>query len=175
MVNHLPMDQKRFETLYDQWAEAMYHFALGLAGHEDIAKDLVQETLIKVSKDQNFFIKAHDERAYLFKMIRNALIDHVRKDSSWKKRGERWGNDMGLISPANDPDEQEFVKWLEQALAELPEKQRSVALMHLWEGMTFAEIGKVCGISSNTAASRYRYALDKMRDQLRPLYEEIKT
>ena len=81
---------------------------------------------------------------------------------------------MGLIAPVGDPDEGEFVAWLEKALAALPEEQRSVAIMHLWEGMTFAEIGTVCGISSNTAASRYRYALDKMRDQLRPLYEEIK-
>ena len=38
------MNQKSFETLYERWAEAMYRFALGLAGHEDIAKDIVQET-----------------------------------------------------------------------------------------------------------------------------------
>ena len=86
------MNQKSFETLYERWAEAMYRFALGLAGHEDIAKDIVQETLIKVANDKDFSTKAQDERAYLFKMIRNALIDRGRRDSSWKKRGERWGS-----------------------------------------------------------------------------------
>ena len=168
------MNQSRFEALHDRWAEALFRFALGLAGHEDIAKDIVQETFIKVAKDKNFSKKAQDERAYLFKMIRNALIDRGRRDNSWKKRGERWGSDLGLVATPDDPDEGEFVKWLEKALAGLPEEQRSVAILHLWEGMTFAEIGTVCEISSNTAASRYRYALDKMRDQLRPLYEEIK-
>ncbi len=169
------MDQKSFEALYDRWAEALYRFALGLAGHEDIAKDIVQETFIKVAKNQDFFKKAREEQSYLFKTVRNALLDRSRKDSSWKKRGERWGNDMGLIAPVENPDKHEFATWLERALAELPEEQRSVAILHLWEGMTFAEIGKVCKISGNTAASRYRYALDKMRDQLRPLYEEIKS
>ena len=57
------MDQKSFEALYDRWAEAMFRFALGLAGHEDIAKDVVQEILIKVANDESFFAKARDERA----------------------------------------------------------------------------------------------------------------
>ena len=108
-------------------------------------------------------------------MARNAVIDRSRRDSSWRDRGERWGKEMGLVAASADPDEGEFVRWLEGALAELPEEQRSVVVMHLWEGMTFAEIGEVCGISGNTAASRCRYGLDKMRGQLRPLYEEIRT
>lgn len=126
------MDQKTFEALYDRWAEAMYRFALGLAGREDIAKDIVQEVLIKVAADGDFLVNASDERAYLFKMVRNALIDRGRRDRSWKERGERWGNDMGLAVPPDDPDESEFVEWLEKALAALPEAQRSVAILHLW-------------------------------------------
>ena len=43
------------------------------------------------------------------------------------------------------------------------------------DGMTFEEIGDVCGIPGNTAASRFRYGIDKMRRQLRPLYEEIRS
>ena len=39
--------------------------------------------------------------------------------------------------------------------------------------MTFAEIAEVLEISANTAASRYRYALDKLRDELRPLYRDL--
>ena len=46
--------------------------------------------------------------------------------------------------------------------------------LKLWEGLTFEQIAGALGISPNTAASRYRYGLDKLRDRLRPLYEEIK-
>jgi len=175
MVSSLPMNRDRFEVLYDRWAEAMYRFALGLTGQEDVARDVLQEVLVKVATDREFSTKAKNERSYLFQMVRNKIIDRARQDKAWKKRGEQWGTNMGLIAPANDPDEHEFVKWLEKALTELPEEQRSVAIMHLWEGMTFAEIGEVCEISGNTAASRYRYAIDKMRERLRPLYEEIKV
>ncbi len=62
---------------------------------------------------------------------------------------------------------------LTKGLAELPEEQRSAVVLHLWDELSFAEIGEICEVSSNTAASRYRYGIDKMRRRLRPLYEEI--
>jgi RNA polymerase sigma-70 factor (ECF subfamily) len=60
------------------------------------------------------------------------------------------------------------------ALSELPEEQRAVLHLKLWEGLTFEEIAAALDISPNTAASRYRYGLDKLRDRLRPLHEEMK-
>ena len=54
----------------------------------------------------------------------------------------------------------------------LPEEQRSVLHLKLWEDLTFSQIGETLEISPQTAASRYRYALDKLRDLLRPVYEE---
>ena len=60
------------------------------------------------------------------------------------------------------------------ALAGLPPDQRAVVHLKLWEGLTFGEIAAIQDISPNTAASRYRYALDKLRERLRPIYEEIK-
>ena len=53
-------------------------------------------------------------------------------------------------------------------------EQRSVVHLKLWEGLTFEAIADVLEIPPNTAASRFRYGLDKLRERLRPLYEEIK-
>jgi len=50
----------------------------------------------------------------------------------------------------------------------------AVVHLKLWEGLTFAEIAATLDIPPNTAASRYRYGLDKLRERLRPLYDEIK-
>jgi len=63
---------------------------------------------------------------------------------------------------------------LSVALGELPAEQRSVVHLKLWEGLTFEQIAEVLDVPPNTAASRYRYGLDKLRGRLRPLYEEIK-
>ena len=72
-----------------------------------------------------------------------------------------------------DPDAAEFARRVQRALDDLPPDQRSVAHLKLWQGLTFEEIASVQGIPLNTAASRYRYAIEKLRSLLRPLYEEI--
>jgi RNA polymerase sigma-70 factor (ECF subfamily) len=62
---------------------------------------------------------------------------------------------------------------LEFALQKLPAEQREVVVLKLWQELTFEEISQICQIPVNTAASRYRYGLDKLRHLLRPLYEEL--
>ena len=64
-------------------------------------------------------------------------------------------------------------KALDSSLDTLPSEQKAVVLLKVWEEMTFAEIAQALDISANTAASRYRYALDKLRDALRPLHREL--
>ena len=60
-----------------------------------------------------------------------------------------------------------------EAMKTLPDAQRTILQLKLWDGLTFEEIAHAQGIPLNTAASRYRYALEKMRTLLRPLYEEM--
>jgi len=66
-----------------------------------------------------------------------------------------------------DPDEAAFRQEAAQALGELPPEQRAVVHLKLWEGLTFEEIARVLDLSPNTAASRYRYGIDKLRARLR--------
>ena len=63
---------------------------------------------------------------------------------------------------------------LDEAISKLPAEQRLVVQFKLWDELTFDEIAGVLSISPNTAASRYRYGLDKLREQLRPYCEELK-
>ena len=71
-------------------------------------------------------------------------------------------------------DEHRRVRELAEALGELPADQRAVVHLKLWEGLTFERIAELLDLPLNTAASRYRYGLDKMRSRLRPLYDEIR-
>jgi RNA polymerase sigma-70 factor (ECF subfamily) len=50
----------------------------------------------------------------------------------------------------------------------LPEEQRQVLVLHLWGGLSFEEIASTLAVSANTAASRYRYALQKLRAAMQP-------
>ena len=55
---------------------------------------------------------------------------------------------------------------IQQAVRELKPEQREVVFLKIWEELTFAEIGRVLDISSNTAASRYRYGVEQLRRRL---------
>ena len=79
-----------------------------------------------------------------------------------------------IFAPASEPDERAFREALGAALGEIPVDQRAVVHLKLWEGLTFEQIAELLGIPLNTAASRYRYGLDKLRERLRPLYDEIR-
>ena len=61
---------------------------------------------------------------------------------------------------------------LQSALAELPEEQREIVILRVWGQLTFEEAAAALDISPNTAASRYRYALAKLKEQLQPLAKE---
>jgi RNA polymerase sigma-70 factor (ECF subfamily) len=99
----------------------------------------------------------------------------MRRRSSRQKHHERFATEkIALFAESADPDEQSFRIELSAALGELPSEQREVMYLKLWEGLTFEQIASMMDISPNTAASRYRYGLDKLRSLLRPLYEEIK-
>ena len=55
---------------------------------------------------------------------------------------------------------------VEEALLQLPHEQREVIHLKVYAGMTFSEIGRLTEVSQNTAASRYRYAVEKLRELL---------
>jgi RNA polymerase sigma-70 factor (ECF subfamily) len=116
-----------------------------------------------------------DERGFLIRLGYNLAIDLLRRRKSREKRDEEFAADAdSVFEPGNEVDEQSFRSALSSALGALPVEQRAVAHLKLWEGLTFEAIGDTLGISTNTAASRYRYAIDKLRERLRPLYDEIK-
>ena len=116
-----------------------------------------------------------EERAFLIRLAHNAAIDLMRRRGTRDRTRENFAAEMiSPFAPAGDPDEKVFREELAAALGELPEEQRAVVHLKLWEGLTFEQIAAALDIPPNTAASRYRYGLDKLRERLRPLYEEMK-
>ena len=161
--------------LYDEHAQPLFAFLLNLTRDEADTRDLLQEIFIKLARDEKILDGIREERAFLIRLAHNAAIDMIRRRGTRERTKENFAAEIiSPFAPASDPDEEMFRKELSAALAELPEEQRAVAHLKLWSGLTFEEIAAALEIPPNTAASRYRYALDKMRERLRPLYEEIK-
>ncbi len=101
-------------------------------------------------------------------------VDLMRRRGAEEKTREQFGAEqVSPLAPAREADDQAFRAALNSALAELPPHQRAVVHLKLWEGLTFEQIAGAMDIPLNTTASRYRYGLDKLRERLRALYEEI--
>ena len=165
------------ERLYDDHAQALFAFLLNLTRDEQDTRDLLQEVFIKLSRQPELLRGVREERGFLIRLAHNAAIDFMRRSGARQKYHEKFGaetNRTSAFAPANDPDEQAFRSALAGALGELPPDQRAVVHLKLWEGLTFEQIAASLELSPNTAASRYRYGMDKLREQLRPLYEEIR-
>jgi RNA polymerase sigma-70 factor (ECF subfamily) len=97
-----------------------------------------------------------------------------RRSTREKNYAELARVSLDLFAASPQADEESLRKALSAALEELPPDQRAVAHLKLWENATFEQIAETLGIPANTAASRYRYAMDKLRQRLRIIYEEIK-
>ena len=163
------------ERLYDEHAQPLFAFLLNLTRNEADTRDLLQEIFVKLARDGKILDGIREERAFLIRLAHNAAIDLMRRRGTRERTKENFAAEIiSPFAPASDPDEDIFRQQLSAALAELPEEQRAVAHLKLWSGLTFEEIAAALEIPPNTAASRYRYALDKMRARLRPLYEEMK-
>jgi RNA polymerase sigma-70 factor (ECF subfamily) len=162
------------ERLYDDHAQALFAFLLNFTRNEDDTRDVLQEVFAKLARRPELLRASRDERAFLIRLAHNAAIDLMRRRGARDRQHVQFGNEPpSPFAPANDPDEQAYRVQLADALAELPPDQRAVVHLKLWEGLTFEQIAAALDIPPNTAASRYRYGLDKLRVRLRPLYEEI--
>ena len=163
------------ERLYDEHAQALFAFLLNFTRDEDDTQDVLQEVFVKLARQPELLRAAREERAFLIRLAHNAAIDLMRRRSTRARHHERFGEEqVSSFAATADPDEAAFRAELFAALGELPSEQRAVVHLKLWEGLTFEQIAAVIEIPLNTAASRYRYGLDKLRDRLRPIYKEIK-
>jgi RNA polymerase sigma-70 factor, ECF subfamily len=138
------------------------------------AEDIVQEAFVKLWR-RNHKIDppalrsgAPGNRSQLYAMVRWTALDFIRRDS---RRARREANAVAEADEYVEPQfefEDETQRTLAAAIDGLPPDQREVLVMKIWNELTFGEIASVLGISQNTAASRYRYALAALRKMLQP-------
>jgi RNA polymerase sigma-70 factor, ECF subfamily len=163
------------ERLYDEHAQALFGFLLNFTRQEADARDLLQELFVRLAKRPELLDGVRDQRAFLLRLAHNLAIDLIRRRGTRERQYEQLaGEAVALFASVSEADEGAFRQALSAALGELPADQRAVVHLKLWERMTFEQIAELLSIPPNTAASRYRYGLDKLRERLRPLYDEIR-
>jgi len=159
----MPFD---WETLYESKAAGLilYGRALGLSHGE--AEDVVQETFLALMRLTQ---APQQPEHYCLRSFRNRALNYKR--SLWRRVTREFeafagGPHWFETSPEATDDEQDLQTAAIQCLSSLPQEQREVIVLKIWNRLTFDEIGGLLEISPNTAAGRYRYGLQKIKKHL---------
>ena len=127
------------------------------------AEDVVQEAFVRFWRARH---RVADPTAYLFACVKRSALDWARSNSRRARR------EAAAARPEGEPlfdgplEQAERRAAVAAALDTLPEAQREVLVMKVWGGLTFPQIAAALGVPADTAASRFRYALGKLRERL---------
>jgi len=156
-----------WKDYFDQWAPALLLFAKQQAYNPAEAEDIVQEAFVKVWKKYGH---AKITKALPYSTVRTTAIDFSRSFSRRKIRENRVyeEGEGDTIWFQRRLEATEKNSMLEEAVQQLSKDQQEVLVLKVWGELTFKEIATTLQISNNTAASRYRYALDNLKKQLTP-------
>jgi RNA polymerase sigma-70 factor (ECF subfamily) len=156
---------------YDNWRNCFSEVAPGLllfarqwVRSAADAEDIVQEAFVK------FWRRNHDigNRALLYAAVRSIALDFIRRDMRRARREATLFAETELAIEPNFELHDDTQSALAAAVDSLPRDQREVLVLKIWNDLTFSEIAGTLGISQNTAASRYRYALSNLKKTLQP-------
>ncbi|MEO6052812.1 MAG: sigma-70 family RNA polymerase sigma factor, partial [Chthoniobacterales bacterium] len=166
----MPSLREKLERLYEEHAQAVFGFALTLTGSHADADDILQEVFCRLAKRPLLLRSVEKERSLLLRMARNLAIDGSRRRqvrTSYAESCADGGIQEALFEPVDDVDAQALRDAVSAAVIQLPDEQREVLHLKIWEEMTLETIAKTLRIPAGTAASRFRYGMSKLRDLLR--------
>lgn len=135
------------------------------------AEDVVQDALVKLWHYQEERGHVPPDLPLAYSVLRFLGMDRGRRKGRAEKRDQKiiqfqGGDDLWLDTPAEQAEEAAILR---AEVNGLPEKLREVLTLKIWGGLTFSQIGESLSLSHNTAASRYRYALEQLQKKLKHL------
>ncbi|MBP1661606.1 MAG: polymerase sigma factor, sigma-70 family [Candidatus Aminicenantes bacterium] len=152
--------------LYERHGERLYRYLVFRLGCAEDAEDVLQECFSRFARYDLRWRLVRDPKAFVFRVARNEANRFLRQ-----KHGRREGEAMILAGAVNGftaafvaPGEPSLALLLRAAAEGLPPEQKEAVFLKVFDGLTFKEIASVCGVSANTAASRYRYGIEKLRE-----------
>ncbi|HKU88283.1 MAG TPA: RNA polymerase sigma factor [Steroidobacteraceae bacterium] len=173
MLAYASGEMRAFETLYSRHRAALYRYLVRQARDGEIANDLFQEVWSRVVVNRARYEPRAKFRTFLFTLAHNCFIDHCRR---MKTRPAGMGvedADAADLLPADqnalpeaELERNEASQRYRAALAQLPQEQRDVYLLHEESDLSLEEIARVTGVGAETAKSRLRYAVNKLKAAL---------
>jgi len=169
-------DAAKLERIWNEHAASVLGMLKAFCTCPEDAQDALQELFLRVGTNPSVVESAKSPRAFLIVSARRIAIDAARKRASDLRREESpEAAEAVHPSPVVVKNDADLSSAILRAVADLPPEQRFVFEAKVLHGKTLAVIATEQSITLNTAASRLRYSLDKIRGRLRPHYEAMKN
>ncbi|WP_407932712.1 RNA polymerase sigma factor [Aestuariibaculum lutulentum] len=169
--NYIKGDESALEILINRHKQKIYSFIFSKVYDRDVAEDIFQDTFIKVIRTLKR--GAYNEEGkflpWVMRISHNLVIDYFRKNNRMPKfdNTEEF-NIFSVLSDNSLNAESSIIKYqvendVRRLVEELPDDQKQVLLMRIYDDLSFKEISDKTGVSINTALGRMRYALINLR------------
>lgn len=153
---------RQLECIIDEHQQQLFSFAFFRVGSYEVAQDIVQDVFIKFYENSRHLSAANNVKAYLLKTISNACIDYLRKNGKIQfvaiehvEKELTDENEERCIS--------EFLR-IDEILYNLPAEQAEILRLKFVDSLNFVEISELLDVNINTVKSRYKYAIEKLRN-----------
>ncbi len=154
-------DLEALDGIYRLAAADVFALALWICGSRDEAAEVVQDVFVKLAAragGPGGGSPIRSPRAWLLAVARRSTVDRLRR-----QRPSESAEDLLLEAPAEDPAGRLDAAAASRHLRRLPAPQREAIYLRYFADLSFADVGRVTGVSLFTAASRCRLGLRKLR------------
>jgi RNA polymerase sigma-70 factor (ECF subfamily) len=174
MLRYRDGDLRAFERLYARHKGPLYRYLQRLCRDTDVASDLFQEVWGKVIASRERYEPRAQFNTFLFRIAHNCAMDHFRRAGRVAQMQTDDVAELEEVLAGNEVERPEIQASAAQvkadfkrALDALPPEQRDVFVLYEESGLSLEEIGNITGVAMDTAKSRLRYALGKLRAALK--------
>ena len=173
MLRYARGDLRAFETLYQRHRGGLYRYLARHTRNPESANDLFQEVWSKVIASRERYEPRAKFQTFLYRIAHNCFVDYCRRSTVRAEISADFEGDGQVSLPAPEDDRPDtlaehaqFVARYKAALAALPAEQRDVFLLYEESGLSLEEIATITAVGPETAKSRLRYAVSKLRHAL---------
>jgi RNA polymerase sigma-70 factor (ECF subfamily) len=169
--NYIGGDENALSVLVNRHQSKIYGFIYSKLTDRDVADDVFQDTFIKVIKTlkSNSYNEEGKFLPWVMRIAHNLIVDHYRKNKKMPMLRETEEFSIFNILTDSSPTIEGLIisdvieKDLQKLILELPDDQKEVLMMRIYQDLSFKEISEITGVSINTALGRMRYAVINMR------------
>ena len=172
-------DMTALAILVEKYKRLVYRVAVQITKNHEDANDVMQDTFLKVYESIHSFRKDAAFETWLYRIVVNHATNLVKRRERRRESPLSSTSEMEIhpdlrrtVDLANNPhlnlERKERQRWVTQAVNSLPLKQRTVVILHEFEGLTHPEIASILNCSEGTVRSRLHYARHKLKELLKP-------